>query len=209
MTGLKRTVCIFLGMMCIGVTARAETILITSGSMVWTGLNNATPVTLSGAGFSFQGVGLNGLEVDIINLPSLPTTFTLPTHWSDGDLPGTATHNGVTYLNIGGGNDASLSATWSTTFTVPAGFSTGTFTMPFSFTGMFFTGAPGEVVGLSGGGTATVELRRDESSPQLFPVVSARYEFGESAAAVPEPMSMLLVGTGLAGLAMRRRRKEQ
>ena len=202
-----RTVGILVAMMCLGASARAETILITSGSMVWTGFNSATPVTLSGAGFFFQGLGLSGLEVDALTLPVLPATVTLPTTWVGSDLPGVATVNGVTYTNVGSllGN-TSLAASWTTTFTVPTGFSTGTFTLPFTFTGMFLTGAPGGVANLSGGGAATIELRRDGQLPGLFHVDAARYEF-ESAAAVPEPMSIVLVGTGLAALAVRRRRR--
>ena len=80
-------------------------------------------------------------------------------------------------------------------------------TAPVSFSGTFrFFDFPTEtVLNLTGSGLATLGFTKFPTSPGFF-LSSATYEF-EPAMPTPEPMSIVLVGTGLAGLAALRRRR--
>jgi hypothetical protein len=93
----------------------------------------------------------------------------------------------------------------SPTFTIPLAGPPGVFTvqMPFSFD------AFGEEGTISGDGTVTGTFRRlqpdPDGSPRLVEFQTALYVAGQSTEApVPEPASMLLIGTGLVGLGARR-----
>jgi len=129
-------------------------------------------------------------------------------------LPGTATYQGVTYPGVGGQNSPNqLLVEWTGGLDIPAGFTGGLLTAPFGFAGTFHY-APNlvqvpQVLDLSGSGLASLTFSEYPQAPGAFFVSSVRYEFADSTdvGAVPEPMSMMLVGTGLAGLAALRRRR--
>ena len=132
--------------------------------------------------------------------------------WSGNDLRGTATFQGVTYTQVG--SLSSGHAFGTVTFSGPAPLAppleglTGTVTAPFDFTGQFSFpatgGSAGSVVTLFAGGTTTIGLFRS-SLDIPWSYANASFTF-DQVDPVPEPGTLLLVGTALAGLAARRRR---
>lgn len=146
-------------------------------------------------------------------MPGAP--ISLDAHWSDNDLRGTATFDGVTYAPLGSLSPGGASGVVDFTGTAVAPPLEGlaaTLAAPFLFSGSFFIPVAGEVSGrieasLVGSGTATVALGRSAvDNPWSY--MSAVYQF-EDPDPIPEPGTLLLVGSALAGLAARRRRKTQ
>ena len=220
MEGRSRILRIAVVLLWLAVPARAETIRITSGLLDYSTLPD-TPltITLAGEGFTFSGATheLAGIFQPWIQclVPEclVGTTVDLHAFWSGKDLPGTATLDGETFTGVGGlgPESTSLLAEWTGELTIPEGFTGGVLTAPFLFTGVFsvpFTATePGRRVDLIGSGVASLTFR-----PSVFPgaagafdLLAAQYEF--DSAPVPEPASILLIGTGLAGLAAARRRR--
>lgn len=208
------------------VPARADPISILHGSILITsgGLNG--PVTLTGSrGFSLVGTvapsaGLTGLFGQCIVPECTPGSridFGLDLTGASGFLSGTMTIEGDRY-------DISESVTAiadvflhldGSVLAPGMGPARATVSAPFSLTGRAFALTPfGEFAHddlLFGRGTATVTLVPYPAIPELDPswmVDSARFDFVQP---VPEPSTLVLVGTGalLAARARRSRRSGQ
>jgi hypothetical protein len=142
-------------------------------------------------------------------LPCLPgNAVSLGAHWLGNDLIGTATFQGVTYTEVGsvapGHAFGSVTFTGNPAVAPPLQGLTASIVAPFLFEGLFsfppFNMPSVTAASLMGSGTASVVLGRASLDVPIWSYRSAVYEFE----AVPEPGTLILIGTALAGLAFRR-----
>ncbi|CAN5881088.1 hypothetical protein BH24ACI5_BH24ACI5_01810 [soil metagenome] len=212
----SRTLRIAVAMLALALPARADPIHLTSGALNWVSGGGAASVTMAGNGFTFSGaaspfIGIFGPLDCVLPECTAGGSVDLYSRFVGADLPGTVTYDGQTYTAVGSLNSSSsLAADWYGSLFVPAGFDGGVLTAPFTFAGAFYfqdTPTSGGRLDLFGGGLATLTFTPYPNWPGALALTSARYEFG--ADPVPEPATMVLIGTGLAGLAALRRRRRR
>lgn len=196
--------------------ARADGLVITSGS--------ASFPTSSGGFFSFSGgnTTLNG-GIDFAPMACSPCTagqaVNLSLYRVGGDIRGTSgIIDGVTYDRFY--NESWLRFETGTFFVPDDASSIITLTVPFTFSGSMLGCTQSTVGGpcpspifstmLSGQGLVTLELYSYMllDGRRAYDTRSIIYNFG-SAAPVPEPATLLLLSTGLAGVAARYRMKRR
>jgi len=215
---MSKTLCVFATLLMIvaltAATASADPIVITSGTLTVTGLSGGPQFSLTGLNFAANGGGEQG--------SSHPQMLCFPCVSGDAiDVGGffggssvfhSATLNGTFYPNIGLGGVFILSGP---TIIVPNSTSNPTLTSPFWFSGQLLLCAsncgssqpPTFTVDLIGGGIATLNLQvffLANGNP-IFQLQSITYDF-QTPEPTPEPMSILLLGGGLLGLAAKLRR---
>lgn len=203
-------------------SAQADPITVSGTATLTSGVVSTArgPVNLTGPNFSASvntvggNFGLGACSSFLAGVNGPCTSANVGWVSVGTDLIGTFTVNGVT-LNSNIINQMNVMFT-GPSFVIPAellGASAVQITAPFSFTGAAASPALSEVVLLQGQGTVHVVLvRRTIGIFTGFFLDHADYVFGSTVNGVtveevPEPMTLLLLASGLGGAAIYRRRK--
>jgi PEP-CTERM motif len=210
----------FLSILTFPLAARAEPVTITSGSVVL--VSNVRDVL----SFNFSGNGLsaNGLDLHAPVAQYMSPCLSSASLCQPGDLifpnaliqltaeagsGSSVTFNGATVLVSWAPHDSFLQFT-GPGVVIPSAADQLTLTMPFDMSGtinVHDVSDPGPVIfstTINGSGIATLFLQRPAGNPVGFAVTGARYDF--TPAAVPEPATMILLTTGIAGIVARKYR---
>jgi hypothetical protein len=200
---------VLVGVVALPARALADPIVVTSGFLTSVGFGNFGRFDLSGSGFSLVGVTDQGNVGPALCLPCEAGSVVAMSTLLPGrlQLSAPAVIDGTPFL---GTVEAFLEFT-SPSIVVPAGPANFTVQQAFTFSGSV-SGAVEETPVftrfLLGQGTLTANFVRNPNVPDVdaFEFSDITYQF-EEAAPVPEPMTLLLVGSGIGALAVRRRRR--
>ena len=201
-------------------SAHADPITITGVSGIATLVNSAPSasgsVNITGDGFSASVNTFNGsFGLGVCTTSQVTGCTSASLGWFSSDLGGTVTFNGVTFTP-NAFNPLALTFN-SVTFVIPPEFLNSSaiqITAPFTFSGHFSRNQfPTEPVILTGEGTVNLLLvNRTIAGFNGFLLDHADYVFGPQASGltiepVPEPATILLLASGLAGTLLRLKRK--
>lgn len=203
-------ICTFL-MLFITPSVQADPVVITGGSLSVVGFLGNPVYSLTGLNFSVSSTG--GDHGNTPNCAPCPsgTPTSLNSLLSGSSLgQGTATINGTTFNGVQYIGEFSFSAA---PVILPAGLTNVTVTAPFSFSG-FITGCEVAIsctnqfftAELIGQGTLTAVFDLGSTLPNgvtLYSFRSITYEF--QPAEIPEPMTILLLTSGLLGVGVRQK----
>jgi hypothetical protein len=210
---------LLVGMLALPASARAETITIATGTLV--GEPAGARIHLEGSGLVLDGSGdVTGGRWDLGELcRGTPdtcgpgSTASILARWADSDFQGSATLDGRSFpvgMQTSSQGSALVEFSGSARLPLFTGIERITVTAPFAFNGSVLTPideATGmyATVFLIGRGTATINMLWNATAGGAWQFENALYQFSASDP-VPEPATMLLVGSGLAALTVRRRR---
>ncbi len=214
---------VFLSVLSIPPAANAGPVSITTGSVsVTSNIRDIISFDFSGNGLSVKGFDLHAASPQYMSPCLTSASLCQP-----GDLisptalrqlsaePGSGssvTFNGTSVLVSWAAHDSFLQFTGPGVI-IPDSADPITLTMPFEMAGTVNVHAlndPRPVIfstTITGSGIATLTLRRPAGNQAGFAIDTARYDF--SPAAVPEPATVVLLTTGLAGIVVRKCRRSR
>ena len=208
MTRVRRAlVCVAILIWLLPASAQAEPIVIATGFLTSTGLSNTGHFDLTGMGFRVMGSTDIGFVRPSECFPCSPgDVVKLSAIFSGGlDLDGPITLDGAAFTNPADANFVFTAGS----IVMPGDPQDFSVTLPFTFSGNLIgldeTGQHNLFTRpLAGRGMLTANFKSIPVFEDVrgFDFVSIRYEFAASDP-VPEPFTLLLVGTGLGGIAMR------